>query len=136
MQDADLGGGEADAERVVHQHAHARDLVAQRVVEALDRRASVRSTGSPNLRTCASAASRRARDLGVERRAARRLRRLGDSSTPRLVGSAIARAIAVQVGYWGSTSTLNAARAVARRRATASHRGADRAIAARAVAAP
>ena len=37
MQHADLGGGEADPERVVHQLAHPRDLLAQRVVEALDR---------------------------------------------------------------------------------------------------
>ena len=37
VQDADLGGGQADAERAVHQLAHARDLVAQRVVDPLHR---------------------------------------------------------------------------------------------------
>ena len=36
LRDADLGGGEADAERVVHERGHAIDLVAERVVEAID----------------------------------------------------------------------------------------------------
>ena len=37
VQRADLGRGEADAHRVVHERGHPRDLVAQRVVEDLDR---------------------------------------------------------------------------------------------------
>ncbi len=37
MQHADLRRGQADAERVVHQLAHALDLRRERVVEALDR---------------------------------------------------------------------------------------------------
>ena len=37
VQDADLGGGQPDAERVDHQLAHPRDLRAQRLVEAIDR---------------------------------------------------------------------------------------------------
>ena len=36
VHDADLGGGEADAERVVHDLAHPADLLGQRLVEALD----------------------------------------------------------------------------------------------------
>ena len=37
VQHAHLGGGEADAERVLHEQPHARDLVAQGVVEAVHR---------------------------------------------------------------------------------------------------
>ena len=37
VQDSHLGGGQADAERVAHQLAHALDLAPQRVIEALDR---------------------------------------------------------------------------------------------------
>jgi hypothetical protein len=37
VQGADLGGGQPDAERVVHERAHPRDLVAQRLVEDLHR---------------------------------------------------------------------------------------------------
>ena len=64
VQDADLGGGQPDAERVDHQLAHPRDLGAQRVVEAVHRPRPGASTGSPNLRTWASAALRRAATSG------------------------------------------------------------------------
>ena len=37
VQDADLGGGQPDPQRVVHEGAHARDLLAQALVEDLDR---------------------------------------------------------------------------------------------------
>jgi hypothetical protein len=37
VQNADLRGGEPDSQRVVHQQAHAPDLVTQRIVKALDR---------------------------------------------------------------------------------------------------
>src|SRR3954469_20154450 len=37
VEHADLGGGQADADRVGHQPAHAADLLAQRVVEGFDR---------------------------------------------------------------------------------------------------
>ena len=60
----ELRGGEADAERVVHQLAHPPDLLDERVVEALDLERAALEQGSPYLRTSRSAASRRARVSG------------------------------------------------------------------------
>ena len=96
VRDADLRRREADAERVVHEHPHAPHLVAQRAVEALDRRAFVRRTGSPSWRTCASAARRRSRTSGSSGGGASgsssRAPRAGSSSVTAMRASLDARA--------------------------------------------
>ena len=113
-------------ERVVHERAHPRDLVAQRVVEELDRarlglaapgrrrraRARARRRGARRPRDRAAAA----RPRGP--RAPRRPRRpaLPDPALPS----------PWEGSYCGSTSTLNAAARCARSPATALHGGADR----------
>ena len=51
VQHAELRGGETDAERVVHQFAHALYLLGQGLVEALHRQGRGAQDGSPNLRT-------------------------------------------------------------------------------------
>jgi hypothetical protein len=78
VQHANLGGGQPDAQGVVHERAHAHDLLAQALVEDLDRarlglqhriaeHAHVRERG---VAPCD--------DLRIEGRRLVRLRRLGD----------------------------------------------------------
>ena len=91
VHDADLGGGQADPDRVVHQVAHAHDLLAQRVVEVLDRarfRAQHRVAELADMRE-----RRRAprRGLGIE------LGLLGSASRPASTSSSRASSAVVSV---------------------------------------
>ena len=82
VQRADLRRGEPDAHRVMHERAHARDLVAKRLSKTSIGRAFERSTGSPYLRTWASAAAPARGELGIE---ALRLDRVVDDFSVGLV---------------------------------------------------
>ena len=78
VQDADLGRGQPDPERVVHERAHPRDLLAQAIVEDLDGarlRLQHRIAEHAHVRERGIAPRG---DLRIEGRRLVRLRRLGD----------------------------------------------------------
>ncbi len=66
MQHADLVGGEADAERVAHELAHALDLGAQLIVEALDLERAGAQHGVAELAHAAQRGVAARAHLGVE----------------------------------------------------------------------
>jgi hypothetical protein len=114
VQDAELGRGQPDPERVVHERAHARDLLAQA--------SSKTSTG----RACALqhriAEDAHVRERGVAPRGDLRVEGGGSCASGASATSTSwtsCSAIALEGSYCGSTSTLNAAARWARSAATA-----------------
>ena len=78
VEHADLGRGQPDPESVAHERAHPRDLLAQAIVEDLDRaRLRLQHRIAEHAHVRERGVTPRG-DLRIERRGLVRLRRLGD----------------------------------------------------------
>ena len=128
VHDADLGRGEADPERVVHELPHAADLLAQRVVEAVDRQ---RAAAQDRVAVLADELERRVAPrtrLRVEPRGRILLGDLGGlvSSIGHAEAILALAGRAQPAGHCGSTSTVNATSRCSRRLAAPVDRRAHR----------